>query len=325
MHAKRIHGSMFLAGLVLAVAIGGCSRQQQAADAASVGSAEADRAAVAGSAPAAPAPAVRDASVAPEQLQSGAATYTDARRRFIRTASAQFEVADVYATALAIEDEVAAQGGFVVGNDIHAQTQDVRRRPIGDEKLLELTEYVLQGELTVRVPSERTQSFLRAIAGRMAFLDSRSFKAEDAQFEILRQQLAAQRAQQAQQQLGAAVDDGGKLGQKVDAIQARGDAGAERDQALLAMKEFEDRVEFSTIALSLRQPSQVRKAVRTDVEAVFRDNEPGFFHRLCESLRVGWRGALDLVVVLAQLWPLWLIVAMVYSLVRYWRRRKAGQ
>jgi hypothetical protein len=263
--------------------------------------------------------------VASDQLQSSAASYTDARRRFIRSASARFEVADVYATALAIEDEVAAQGGFVVGNEINAQTQDVRRRPIGDERLLELTEYTLHGELTVRVPSEKTQSFLRAIASRMAFLDSRSFEAEDAQFEILRQQLAAQRAQQAQQQLGVAVDDGGKLGQKVDAIQARGAAGAARDQALLAMKEFEDRIEFSTIALSLHQPSQVRKAVLTDVEAVFRDNEPGFFRRLGESLRVGWQGALDLVVVLARLWPLWLIAAMAYSLLRYWRRSKVGQ
>jgi hypothetical protein len=324
MHAKRIHGSIFLAGLLLAVAIGGCSRQQQAADAAYAGSAEADRAAVAGAAPAAPAPADRNESVAPGQLQSSAATYTDARRRFIRTASAQFQVADVYASALAIEDEVAAQGGFVVGNDINAQTRDVRRRPIGGEKLLELTEYTLHGELTVRIPSEKTQSFLRAIAGRMAFLDGRSFKAEDAQFEILRQQLAAQRAQQTQRQLGAAVDDGVKPEQKVDAIQARGDAGAERDQALLAMKEFKDRVEFSTIALSLHQPSQVRKAVLTDVEAVFRDNKPGFFHRLGESLRVGWQGALDVVVALARLWPLWLMVAVVYPLLRYWRRRRVG-
>ena len=89
------------------------------------------------------------------------------------------------------------------------------------------------------------------------------------------------------------------------------------------MKEFQDRVDFSTIILVLNQGSQVRKAVRTDVEAVFRDNGPGFFTRLGESLRVGWQWALDLVVALARLWPLWLIVAAAISLVRYLRRRKA--
>ncbi|GAA5002608.1 hypothetical protein GCM10025793_07730 [Lysobacter lycopersici] len=288
-------------------------------------SAEADIARGGAPAPAAPPAVAESQAVDPQQLASSAATFVDAQRRFIRTARAEFEVRDVYATALAIEDEVAAQGGFVVGNDIKSETQGMRRRSIGDGKQLELTEYTLHGELTVRVPSEKTQSFLRAIAGKMEFLDSRSFKAEDAQFELLRQQLAAQRAQSTQQQLGAAVADGGKLGQKADAIQARGEANADRDEAMLAMKEFQDRVDFSTIALSLHQDSQVRKAVRIDVEAVFRDNGPGFFNRLGESLRIGWRGALNLVVALAQVWPLWLLIAAGYSLLRYWRRRKTAR
>lgn len=319
MHFRRTCGSI-LAGLLLAGLVAGCSRQQAAADA-SMASAEADVARGNAAAPAAAPVAPENGTVAPEQLASSATTFTDARRKFIRTARAEFEVGNVYATALAIEDEVAAQGGFVVGNDISAETRDVRRRSIDGDKLLELTEYTLHGELTVRVPSEKTQSFLRAIAGKMEFLDSRSFKAEDAQFELLRQQLAAQRAQSMQQQLGAAVQDGGKLGQKTDAIQARTDANADRDEALLAAKEFEDRVDFSTITLSLHQDSQVRKAIRTDVEAVFRDNGPGFFTRLGESLRIGWQWALEMVVLLARLWPLWLLLAAGYSLLRYWSRR----
>lgn len=320
MRIKRIYGSILMV-LLLTGFVVGCSRQQQAADA-SMASAQADVTRGGAPAPAAPPVVVESQAVDPEQLASSVATFVDAQRKFIRTARAEFEVTNVYAAALAIEDEVAVQGGFVVGNDIKAETQDVRRRSMGDGKQLELTEYTLHGELTVRVPSEKTQSFLRAIAGKMEFLDSRSFKAEDAQFELLRQQLAAQRAQSTQQQLGSAVADGGKLGQKVDAIQARGNAGANRDEALLAMKEFQDRVDFSTITLVLNQDSQMRKAVRTDVEAVFRDNSPGFFTRLGESLRVGWQWALDLVVALARLWPLWLIVAAAFSLVRYLRRRK---
>lgn len=321
MRKFRVRGPATFGLLVAAtIAIGGCSRQQQAADA-STASAEADIARAGGAAPAAP-PAAEPQAVDPQQLASSVATFVDPQRRFIRTAHAEFEVRDVYATALAIEDQVAADGGFVVANDIHAQVREVRQRPMGGEKMLELTEYTLQGELTVRVPSERTQAFLRAIAGKMEFLDRRQFSAEDAQFEILRQQLAAQRAQQAQQQLGAAVEQGGKLGQKADAIQARGDAGAERDEAVLATKQFEDRVAFSTITLAMHQDSQVRKAVRTDVQAVFRDNGPGFFSRLGESLRAGWRGALELVVMLAGLWPLWLFLALAMLGLRARARRR---
>ena len=261
--------------------------------------------------------------VDPSQMASDVSTQIDPQRRFIRTAQAQFQVADVYRTALAIEDEVAAQGGFVVDNQIASQVQRVLSRPLGQGKRLELTEYTLQGELTVRVPSERTQAFLRAVAAQMAFLDRRSFSARDAQFDLLRQQLARQRAQDEQQELGEAVQAGGKLGDKTDAIQSRSAARASRDEALIAQKEFEDRVAFSTITLSLSQDAQVRKAERVDVDAVFRDNGPGFFNRLRDALAIGWRGGLEVVVALAALWPLWLCVLALWLGWRRWRRKPA--
>ena len=258
--------------------------------------------------------------VDPSQVASDVATQVDPRRRFIRTAQAQFQVKDVYRTALAIEDEVASQGGFVVDNEISSQVQRVLSRPLAPGKRLELTEYSLQGQLTVRVPSERTQAFLRAVAAQMEFLDRRSFSARDAQFDLLRQQLASQRAQDEQRELGDAVQAGGKLADRTDAIQSRGAARATRDEALIAQKEFEDRVALSTITLSLRQDAQVRRAERVDVDAVFRDNGPGFFSRLGESLAVGWRAALDIVIALAALWPLWLTVVAAGVAWRRWRK-----
>ena len=123
------------------------------------------------------APAPQAPGVAASQLASDVLAQTDPQRRFIRTAAAEFPVKDVYRTALAIEDEVAKQGGFVVDNDIQAQVQRVESRPIGNGMRRELAEYRLQGELTVRVPSERTQGFLRAIASQMEFLDRRNFSA----------------------------------------------------------------------------------------------------------------------------------------------------
>ena len=322
--------------LILLLMVAACSKREMAesdASAAAESSADAGVAimaeAASDSAPAAAprksveAPAMQAPGVAPSQMASDVSTQIDPQRRFIRTAQAQFQVADVYRTALAIEDEVAAQGGFVVDNQIASQVQRVLSRPLGQGKRLELTEYTLQGELTVRVPSERTQAFLRAVAAQMAFLDRRSFSARDAQFDLLRQQLARQRAQDEQQELGEAVQAGGKLGDKTDAIQSRSAARASRDEALIAQKEFEDRVAFSTITLSLSQDAQVRKAERVDVDAVFRDNGPGFFNRLRDALAIGWRGGLEVVVALAALWPLWLCVLALWLGWRRWRRKPA--
>ncbi len=258
------------------------------------------------------------------QVSSSAATYQDGERRFIRTAQAQFRVKDVYTSALAIEDAAAQQGGFVVGNDISAQTLSVQRRPAGDGKLIELAEYTVRGSLTVRVPSDNTQAFLRAIASQMEFLDQRSFQAADAQFDLLRRQLAWQREQQAQQALGDAVRDGDRLDRKADVIAARTGARLQRDEALIEQKQFEDRVAFSTITLSLHQLSKIRQTEMADVEAVFRKHSPGFFARLFEALRIGWYGVLDVVIALMHVWPLWLALGLgVYGLRCWWRARGA--
>lgn len=267
---------------------------------------------------------VTSATVA-QQMGSSSATYTDSERKFIRTAKARFGVKDVYVSALAIEDIVATHGGFVTRNDINSVATASQEHPVGDGKLMNLTTYAVQGELTVRVPSTRTQEFLRAIVGHIVFLDERRFAARDAQFDLLRRQLEALRAQQTQADLGDVIDEGGKLRQKTEAIGTRHAVKAARDEALIAKKEFDDQVAFSTIDLSLYQPARVVKTERVDIDAVYRENRPGFFSRLGESLRGGWNGLLECVIGLATIWPVLLIGAAVAGLWRALRhRRKAA-
>ena len=312
--------SMLIAGLLA------CSRSEQGAEASME----------AASAPEAPAAAdaggafkeesrtrsQADAATPSEsQLTSSAATYTDVQRKFIRTAQARFRVKDVYQSALAIEDAVAAQGGFVVKNDIAAEIGDTRRRSLGNGQLVELAEYTVHGDLTVRVPSDKTQAFLRSIIGQMEFLDKRNFAANDAQFALLREQLAYQRNEEAQQELGDANEEGGKLGQKAAVISARTDARSGRDEALIAQKEFEDRVAFSTLDLSLYQLPKLRRTEMADMEAAVRENSPGFFTRLGNSLSAGWNGVLEFFLQVVKLWPLWVVLALVIVGLRRLRRK----
>lgn len=262
--------------------------------------------------------AVTSAS-AQQQMGSSAATYTDSERKFIRTAGARFLVKDVYVAALNIEDTVAAHGGFVVKNDIASQTVNAQQHPIGNGKLHVLRAYTVEGNLVVRVPSAKTQEFLRAIATHIAFLDKRNFSAHDAQFDLLRQQLEMIRSQETQGELGEAVKDGGKLAHKTEAIGARNAVKAERDGALLAKKEFEDKVAFSTIDLTLYQNTKVLQTEETDVRRVFHDAGPGFFTRLGDNLRSGWEGLQEFALWLAGIWPVVLIGGAIVAAI--WRLR----
>ncbi len=257
-----------------------------------------------------------------QQMGSSAATFVDGERKFIRTAGAQFDVKDVYVAALGIEDTVASHGGFVVKNDINTHAMRSERHPVGDGKLLEVTEYSVHGRLTVRVPSAKTQEFLRAIVSHIVFLEQRNFSARDAQFDLLRRQLDAIRNQETQGELGDAIDEGGKLSQRTAAIGSRNDAKAARDAALLEKKEFEDQVAFSTIELTLKQPSKVLQTERVDIRYIFDKSRPGFFARLGEQLRGGWEGLLSFVLALVGIWPVLLIGGLMVPVLWRLRRRK---
>lgn len=319
------------AALALAVTLvlGACAKQQsepEAAEAASAAPQAADAAMGAPMAKMAPAPQAPTSPTAPlpaGALESSALDTThDGERRFIRRADATFDVRDVYRSALAIEDLVAAHGGFVTRNSINAQVQDVQTRPLGDGQLLELATYVVRGELQLRLPTARTQVFLRDLAKQIEFLHARNFTAQDAQFELLRRQLAQARHQQAQQAQGESLDDGGRLSDRTAAIEARTGAQLARDEARVEQKIYDDQVAFSTIDLAMTQAPQLRRSTRIDIAAELRKAGPGFFARMGESLATGWNGLLGVVVALSVLWPLWLLAAAGLGAGLWWRQRR---
>ena len=260
-------------------------------------------------------------AVSVEQLTSSATTYVDSKRKFVRTADAQFRVKDVYQSAIAIENIVASQGGFVLLNQIKADTDNVNRYRIGNAKLLELAEYTVRGNLSVRVPSDKTQDFLRALITQIDFLDQRNFNAHDVQFDLLRKQLEFLRNQEAQKQLGDLSAAPGRMSDKAAVISGQNDAKANRDEATVVQKEVEDRVAFSTISLSLYQLSKVRKTEIDDVDAIAKASRPGFFSRLLSAISVGWYGFLDIVISFFAIWPLWLAIGFGIFVINRFRKK----
>lgn len=259
--------------------------------------------------------------VSGEQLVSSATSYVDEKRKFIRTANADFRVRDVYESAIAIENIAAKLDGFVVNNQIGANVDRVNRYSIGNGKVMELAEYTVRGNLTLRVPSDKTQDFLRALVSQIEFLDQRNFEARDVQFELLRKQLEFLRNQEAQKQLGDLSASPGKIADKAAVISGQNDAKANRDEAAVLQKEVEDKVAFSTISLSLYQLSKVRKTEMDDVDAIAKAIRPGFFSRLFSAFSTGWYGLLDIVIDLFAVWPLWLALGLGWVAIKRYRKR----
>ncbi|MDR2873128.1 MAG: DUF4349 domain-containing protein [Xanthomonadaceae bacterium] len=254
------------------------------------------------------------------QLTSTTLSGVSGNRKLVRTANVRFRVKDVYQAALEIENAAADSAGFVAGSDIRAQIQSIRRRPLGNGKVVELAEYVVTGDLTIRVPSERTQEFLHAIAGTVEYLDQRDFKAVDVQFDLLRQYLDQQRIAETQRALSAMAQQNGRVGERQAAIESAGQSAAARDHARIEQLKLNDQIDFSTIRLSIYQPPELRTTESLDLDAQARQHSPGFFSRLGDSLAIGWYGLLEVLLQLSKLWPLWLLMAVpLIAIVGLWR------
>jgi hypothetical protein len=275
-----------------------------------------------------------DSAVAPNKENAGgipaaaiaatpAASLAGAKgRQLVLTASARFSVKNTYQSALAIEDAVVANDGYVVNNNIASKVlQDTEHR--GDDgQLVRIAQVSITGEMVVRVPSHKTQTFLRDIASQIDALDQRNFAARDVQFDMLRTQLEALRSNESQNELGQLARQPGYVSEKGAVLEARSQAKAARDEARVAQSQLADQVAFSTIALSLYQPHQLRTTKEPDFESTSFEHRPSFITKLQRALASGWHGLLSTLVWAVAVWPLWLFLMAVTSLVVIYRSRK---
>jgi hypothetical protein len=244
-------------------------------------------------------------------------------RQLVITASARFGVKNTYQSALAIEDAVLANDGFVVSNHIASNVLQNAEQSIGDGKRVRVLQVAVTGELVVRVPSSKAQAFLRDIASQIESLDQRSVSARDVQFDMLRSQLEAARSQEAQADLGQLVRQPGYVIEKSAVIEARSQVKASRDEARIAQAHLADQVAFSTLSLSLHQSPQVRTTTEADFEAAVAEHRPSLGAKLQRAVANGWHGLLGALVTAVALWPLWLVLmAAGGAVAAYWGRRQ---
>ncbi len=243
-------------------------------------------------------------------------------RQLVLTASARFSVKNTYTSALAIEDAVLANDGYVVSNHIASTTVQHAQHSVGDGQLVRVAQVGVSGEMVVRVPSHKAQAFLRDIASQIQTLEQRNFVAKDVQFDMLRSQLDAARGQETQAELGLLARQPGYVIEKSAVLEARGQAKASRDEARIAQAQLADQVAFSTIALGLHQPLQVRSTQEADFEAASNAHRLGFAAQLQRALAGGWHGLLSLCIGAAALWPLWLLLMAVGGAAVAYRARR---
>ncbi|MBJ9908923.1 DUF4349 domain-containing protein [Acinetobacter bereziniae] len=221
----------------------------------------------------------------PETILSTDVSQAEKARRMVREAQVNFTAKDVVKTALEIDKLTFQVGGFIEQKNISFDVLDKQTQKIGDGKIRVFEKVDPHAEIIVRVPSDKAAVYVNQLLPLMYFLNQQQYSAKRFELKLLEEKMAQTQT----------VPGDTKQSQL-------------NEISRLTQLEVQDRVRFSTISITIKQPAMVRESLDVDVDAVARLNGDGFWKRAWEGVQYGWQFILDLLVILVTIWPLYLLI-----------------
>ncbi|MBJ8442880.1 DUF4349 domain-containing protein [Acinetobacter bereziniae] len=221
----------------------------------------------------------------PETILSTDVSQAEKARRMVREAQVNFTAKDVVKTALEIDKLTFQAGGFIEQKNISFDVLDKQTQKIGDGKIRVFEKVDPHAEIIVRVPSDKAAVYVNQLLPLMYFLNQQQYSAKRFELKLLEEKMAQTQT----------VPSDTKQSQL-------------NEISRLTQLEVQDRVRFSTISITIKQPAMVRESLDVDVDAVSRLNGDGFWKRAWEGIQYGWQFILDLLVILVTIWPLYLLI-----------------
>jgi len=239
-----------------------------------------------------------------------------ASRKILHSADLSYRVQDVLKTTTQTEQWVKGLGGIVTKSEMHNETVSVKDMPYKSDSLKHVQIYAPTASLVVKVPVEKMDSFITMLSTSTQFVIHRTIAQQDMTFAYLSNALKNQNAANPEKPVHYTppyMDANAMLAERnkdKDAADEQVDRKIENLQML-------EEADYATLTISYTQPEQIDVQVTADTAYAI---QTPFGTQLMTALRSGiatFRGMLLLIV---QLWPLWLIAFIVWSI--YKRKHK---
>ena len=247
-------------------------------------------------------------------VSSSAAIVTnkDSTRKFIRMADLKFKVESVIQSTYDIEETTIRHGGFVTFTNLTSEINNHSTRAVSIDSSLETTYYTVANSIIIRVPNTKLDTTLKEISKNVKYLDYRIIKAEDVALQMLSNKQAQTRYAYNQKRITNAIDNRGKkLNETTIAEDMLLSKQEQNDNAAISNLSLTDKINFSTINLSIYQPQTIQRTLVLN-EKNINEYEPGFGCKMMESFEYGWNMLATFLVFLAKLWGLFLLSILIY-------------
>ncbi len=128
----------------------------------------------------------------PDVLLSEQNNPAEKNRPMVKTATINFEVKDVYQSALQLEQLAAQFAGFVEQKDIQKTVEDQFSRSNTHGTQTIFMKIRPHASMLVRIPNDQTQRFINTLPQFMLFLNEQRYEAKRLQLKLLQEKLTQQ-------------------------------------------------------------------------------------------------------------------------------------
>ena len=228
-------------------------------------------------------------------------------RKVIREAVLKMKVKDVTKSTYVIENVVDKFGGFVTYTDLKSVINNQDETRVSQDSVLETTKYTVENDMVIRVPNVRLDTVLQSLRKEIDFLDSRKITQDDVSLQLLANKMAQNRSTNTENRIVKAIDNKGKkLNQIIDGEEILANKKVENDNKTLENLSLNDKINFSTINISLYQREIVKNQLYAS-EKNINKYRPNLGFQILDSLKSGWFLLEEIIAFIAQLWSLILI------------------
>lgn len=231
-------------------------------------------------------------------------------KKFIKKAGVVMEVKDVYNTTIAIEKQLKEMGGFVTSSRINSNVISEETFPLNDDDAKLVRKFRQENEMEVRVPTLKLGEFLEFVNHSNLFLHNRTITAEDVSANIMMAKLEEKRMQKTEKNIEKIKNDKDKVALADGNLQ-------EQNNQKLDNYNLEDDLKYSTVSLSLQEPSEristIAIANTKNFDNQYRYN---FFYDVKNAIVKGFYLVQEIIVGLFTIWPLLIFGALFFYFMR---------
>lgn len=246
-------------------------------------------------------------------------------RPMVMSANINFETKNVQATTLLLGELAQKYGGFVSSSSIINYPQETQAHPKPDSNTLIVSRYKHEGKMTLRVPRDKSNEFIKEMQQVIVFLERQDTQLDDISFSLRKQVLEAQRQQEMLNKLNALqrTQQGRQAPVTEESIRAEFEAKARENEAILQHEYWQDKIAYATITLLFRQPEGVVSELIPNLDTVAKQHRPNVGMMAWNNIKQGWDYILMSLIFLLGYWPITLGLPAVWLGMKIARKVRA--